>query len=58
MLFEINFLTLSIGEGLNYPLSLTIYVNRWGGLVLMFLKRYVSLMLLDISLLTLFKGVG
>ena len=46
--------------GLNNPLILTQYVGRWVGLVrvMRFLKMYVSLILLEIDLLTPYRGVG
>ena len=50
-----------MGLNLAQPHVFTLYVVRWVGLVLSFLKIYdfyVSLMLLKIDLLTLSMGVG
>ena len=59
LLFEVTLLTLSIGVGLNFPLLLTLYVVRWVGLVLMFLKGLTLLYKsFEMALLTIFMGVG
>ena len=55
MLFVICLLTLSMGEGLNYPILLTLYVVRRVDLGPIILKRYENLcfsfILFEISLL-------
>ena len=63
MLLEIDLLTLSMCVGLDNPLKLNQYVSRWVGLVLRFLTMYdtcmyVSLILLNLDLLTLFLRWG